>query len=102
VDESAQAVKETRSLAIVVGLSTGIGVALVVNQFIDVLSDFVCIPVLIFAAPVAVFGIIALVLWIRKPLFISDSRTFALSFWLPFFSLYVITTTVYWFLRVFC
>jgi hypothetical protein len=102
VEESAQAIKETRSLAIVMGLLTGIGVALIVNAFIDILSGFhFCPAVLIFGAPVVVFGIIALALWIRKPLFISDSRTFVLSFWLPFFSLYVATTILYWFLRVF-
>ena len=108
--ESAQEIRETRSLAIVLGLLAGFGVAFAVNAFIDILSDFVRIPedipgiylaVLIFVAPAVVFGIIVLVLRVRKPLFLSDSRTFVLSFWAPFVSLYMVTTILYCFVRVF-
>ena len=106
---SAQAIRGLRLLAIVVGLLAGFGVAFLVNTFVDVLSDFVRIPedipgiylaVLIFVAPAVVLGIVVLVLRVRKPLSISDSRTFVLSFWGPFFSLYVVTTVLYWFVRV--
>jgi hypothetical protein len=109
VQVSTQNIKGIRLLAIVFGLITGFGVALVVNASIVILSDFVRIPedipgiylaVLIFAAPVVVLGIIVLALRIRKPLSLSDSRTFILSFWGPFFSLYVATTCLYWFVRV--
>ena len=96
-------------LAIVVGLLAGVGVALLVNAFVNVLTDFVRIPenipgiylaALIFIVPVVVFGVIVLILRIRKPLSLSDSRTFVLNFWGPFFSLYVVTTSLYWFVRV--
>jgi hypothetical protein len=109
VHESVREIKGIRLLAIVFGLIAGFGVALVVNASVVFISDFARIPedipgiylaVLVFAAPAVVLGAIVLVLLIREPLSLSDSRTFVLSFWGPFFSLYVATTCLYWFARV--
>lgn len=46
--------------------------------------------------PFIVLGMIVFLLWIRKPLSLSDARVFVLEFWFPFLALYVATTMLYW------
>ncbi len=90
-----------RLVATVTGSVIGVGLAYVINSIADWTpwpSPY--FPEMIFFLPFIVLGIVAVLLLIRKPLSRSDALTFFLNFGGPFFTLYVVTTILYWLVRV--
>ncbi len=102
MQESVQDINAIRHPAVAVGLLAGFGVGYLMAYFTDIAASppLFYWGLMIMFLPFIVLGIIILLLWTRKPLSLSDSRTFVLSFWGPFFSLYVATTILYWLVRM--
>jgi hypothetical protein len=107
VRESVQDIKTIRLPAAAVGLLAGSGVAYLVNFF----ADFARVPedipgfyivLMILLVPVIVFGVVASILWIRKPSSGSDAliEEFVIYFEIPFILLYFATCWLYWAVRV--
>ena len=87
-----------RLVATATGSVIGAGLAYVMNSIADWTpwpSPY--FPEMIFFLPFIVLGIVAVLLLIRKPLY---ALTFFLNFGGPFFTLYVVTTILYWLVRV--
>jgi len=102
VHESVQDIKGIRLPAAATGLLAGFGVAYLTSYFVDTAHPeppVILYGLLFVVLPFVVLGMLLLPLWIRKPLSPRDSRTFVLSFWGSFFSLYVVTTILYWLVR---
>ena len=98
VHKSVQNIKGIRLLATATGLLAGIGTGYLVCYFIDALAE----PPMYYwglmdlLLPFAVLGMIALLLWIRKPLSTRDAIVFVVYFWVPFLFLYLVTHFLYW------
>jgi len=88
-------------LAAATGIVTGSGVAYLVNFFLDSIQPRGLVVPILYSSPVVALVVVALILWLRKPLSASDARAFVFYFWGSFFSFYVATTILYWFFRVF-
>ena len=102
MQESVHDIKGIRLIATAVGLLSGFGVAYLTSFFVETAHPeppIILYGLLLIVLPFVVLGAIILILWARKPLSLNDSRAFVLSFWGPFFSLYVVTTILYWFSR---
>lgn len=98
MQESVQDIKTIRLPAAAVGLLAGFGVAYLANLFVDIAAapPMFYWRLMIILLPFIVLGIVALILWIRKPLSASDAQKFVIYFWVPFVFLYWTTYTLYW------
>jgi len=102
VQESARIIKAIRLPAAAIGLLAGFGTAYLACFFVERAAGppLIYYGLMVILLPFIVIGVTTLLLWIRKPLPASDARMFVLYFWIPFFTLYVATTILYWAARV--
>lgn len=100
--EPVQNIKGSRLPPTATGCLAGFGVGYLVAYFGDIAAKpplfyWTLMTVLL---PFIVLGIVALVLWIRKPLSTGDAPKFVIYFWVPFVFLYWTTYILYWLPRI--
>ena len=94
MQESTQNIKAIRLPAAAIGLLAGFSAAYLACFFAD--FTYIYDGLIFIFLPFIVLGIIVFLLWIRKPLSASDAWRFVVFFWIPFVSLFVVTSILYW------
>ncbi len=100
MQESAKDINAIRHPAVAVGLLAGFGVAYLACFLLEQFRPTFDVGLTIILLPFVVLGIVALSLWIWKPLSVRDALNFVVYLWFPFLSLYWVTFSLYWLVRV--
>lgn len=93
MQELVQNAKAIRLPAAALGALAGVGVSYMATVFIDLTSYSLIVTLMTILLPIIVIGVIALILWIRKPLSGNDAllQEFVGYFEISFFFLYYAT-----------
>ena len=94
--EAVHNIKAIRLPAAAVGVVVGVGVSYFATRFIEQTYHSFLLMLIILLLPIIVIGVIAPILWTRKPLSDSDAllQEFVSYFGISFFFLYYVSYTL--------